>query len=90
MFNKAWLSGKNSTVGPTQGRLSCHTDMAIHFNIAGHIFERIELKTRDGDWKTSKKFRKVLGGSLFLVTRRCSVVKTLLSQAKRETIERLF
>lgn len=62
--------------------LSCYLDINVHLKI-------VKLKKRNGDWKRLKRSKTVLGGFVFLVTRLDSVVQALLSQTKRQVIERL-
>ena len=56
--------------------LNCHLDIGMHLdiakysNIAGRIFESVELSMRGGSWRESeRRCMEVLGGSPFLVTR---------------------
>lgn len=57
-------------------RLSCYSYIIVHFDIAkrleiiGRISESVKLKKKDGnEKKQERKYKEVLGSSLFLVTR---------------------
>ena len=78
-------------------KLNCHSDIGAHMNIAkcskigGRIFESIQLSMRDGSWKApERKYKKVLGGYPFLVTRPGSVSQALPSPAKIEEVVERF
>lgn len=62
-------------------KLNCHSDIDMHLNITKYskigrcIFENIKLSMGDGSWRIFKKrYKKVFGNFLFLVTRPGSVL----------------
>ena len=60
--------------------IGAHLNITKYLNIAGHIFESVKLSMKNRKWRAlEKRCRKVLGASLFLVTRSSLVLQAPLS-----------